>query len=131
MLKATKAFIGDKDASVGASETLSTKGYITFRTFVGKAGYFFSDDHLATAVTDDYHSICNRRVIDKALATHKVNDPCHRRGEDARVYHMRCRGAVETAIINNMTAYGNLGTDIPRIQTTLACSATSTRSRMW
>lgn len=119
-VKATKAFIGDKDASVGASETLNTKGYITFRTFVGKAGYFFSDDHLATAVTDDYHSICNRRVIDKAFRVayntllDKVNDeiPVTDEGKMPVSITHALQGAVETAIINNMTAYGNLGTDI-------------------
>ena len=118
-VKATKAFIGAKDAAVGASETLNTKGYITFRTFVGKAGYFFSDDHMATAVTDDYHSVCNRRVIDKAYRVaysallEKVNDeiPVTDEGTMPTSIVHALQGSVETAVINNMTAYGNLGTD--------------------
>lgn len=119
-LKCTKAFIGAKDASVGASETLNNKGYITFRCFVGKAGYFFSDDHLATKPTDDFHSISNRRVIDKAYRVsyvtliEKVNDeiPVTDEGTMPVSITHALQGAVETAIINNMTAYGNLGTDI-------------------
>lgn len=119
-IKAEKAFIGAKDASVGPSEALNTKGYITFRTFVGKAGYFFSDDHMATADTDDYSSICNRRVIDKAYRVayasliEKVNDevPVTDKGTMPVSVTHALQGAVETAIINNMTAYGNLGADI-------------------
>ena len=118
-IKAEKAFIGAKDASVGASEILNNKGYITFRTFVGKSGYFFSDDHMATSPTDDYHSICNRRVIDKAYRVtystllDKVNDeiPVTDKGTMPVSIVHSLQGAVETAIINNMTAFGNLGTD--------------------
>ncbi len=43
------------------------KGYIFFRTFAGKAGYFFSDDPTATAITDDYAYFSRGFVIDKAL----------------------------------------------------------------
>lgn len=119
-LNCEKAFIGAKDASVGASETLNNKGYITFRTFVGKAGYFFTDDHMATEPTDDYHSICNRRVIDKAYRIaynsllDKVNDevPVTDKGTMPVSVTHALQGAVETAIINNMTAVGNLGVDI-------------------
>lgn len=118
-IKAEKAFVGAKDASVGASEILNNKGYITFRTFVGKSGYFFSDDHMATSPTDDYHSICNRRIIDKAYRVtyatllEKVNDeiPVTDKGTMPISIVHSLQGAVETAIINNMTAFGNLGTD--------------------
>lgn len=118
-IKAEKAFIGAKDASVGASEILNNKGYITFRTFVGKSGYFFSDDHMATSPTDDYHSLTNRRVIDKAYRVTyvtllvKVNDeiPVTDNGTMPVSIVHSLQGAVETAIINNMTAFGNLGTD--------------------
>ena len=118
-VNAEKAFIGAKDASVGANETLNNKGYITFRTFVGKSGYFFSDDHLATSPTDDYHSICNRRIIDKAFRVayssllEKVNDeiPVTDEGTMPVSIVHALQGSVETAIINNMTAYGNLGVD--------------------
>jgi len=48
-------------------ETLHNKGYITLRTHIGKTGYYFSDDLMACAATDDYGIIANRRVIDKAM----------------------------------------------------------------
>lgn len=43
------------------------KGYIIFRTFAGKAGYFFNDDFTATALTDDYSALARKRVINKAM----------------------------------------------------------------
>ena len=42
------------------------KGYIFFRTFIGKSGFFFNGDATATALTDDYASFTNGFVIDKA-----------------------------------------------------------------
>ena len=46
--------------------TLIDGGYITATTYAGKAGYYISDDPMATANTDDYQSLANCRVIDKA-----------------------------------------------------------------
>lgn len=60
--------------------TLIGAGYITSTTYPGKAGYFVSDDPMATSASDDYQSLANCRVIDKAsiLAYHAflnyVND---------------------------------------------------------
>lgn len=45
---------------------LHEKGYITLRKYVGRTGYFFTDDRLASSDTDDYNGIAPRRVIDKA-----------------------------------------------------------------
>lgn len=45
---------------------LNAKSYITPRTYVGRSGYYFSDDRMACDVTDDYSSLSRRRVIDKA-----------------------------------------------------------------
>lgn len=45
---------------------LHEKGYITLRKYVGRTGYFFTDDYLATSYKDDYSGIAPRRVIDKA-----------------------------------------------------------------
>ena len=59
-------YVGDDPAELADLETINDKGYITFRTFVGKAGYFITDDNLATTPEDDYRSLTNRRVIDKA-----------------------------------------------------------------
>lgn len=43
------------------------KGYIAIGTYPNKTGYYFIDDCLATAVTDDYKSLSNRRVINKLV----------------------------------------------------------------
>lgn len=45
---------------------LHDKRYITFRRYVGRTGYFFTDDNLATDPTGDYAQLASRRVIDKA-----------------------------------------------------------------
>lgn len=42
-------------------------GYIVFRKFPNKNGYFFSGDHTATADSDDYSSFARGRIIDKAI----------------------------------------------------------------
>jgi hypothetical protein len=52
------------DAELGV---LHDKGWIIARKFVGKSGYFFNDDTMAVAGTDDYSNLCHGRVIDKAV----------------------------------------------------------------
>lgn len=64
----TAMYLGSKEVgeASGLVAELYDKAYITPRKYVGKAGYFFSDDRLACESTDDYANISNRRVIDKA-----------------------------------------------------------------
>jgi hypothetical protein len=58
------------DAELGV---IHDKGWIIARKFVGKSGYFFNDDHMATASSDDYSTLSLGRVIDKAvLITYKT-----------------------------------------------------------
>ncbi len=68
-LAITTAFIGATafaaaESTVGA---IHDKGFITLRRFVGKAGYYFTDDPTATAATDDYNSVARGRIVDKAI----------------------------------------------------------------
>jgi hypothetical protein len=113
------AFILDKDAGVADSESIHAKGYITFRTFTGKSGYFFSDDSLATAVADDYRSIARRRTIDKAyriayltlLEFLSDEVPITNAGELVPAMAKSWEAEVETAIVSQMTAEDNLGVD--------------------
>ena len=67
-LKSVAMFIGEKPVEENASAVsdLYDAGYITPRKYVGKAGYFFTDDRLACEQTDDYAHITARRTIDKA-----------------------------------------------------------------
>ncbi len=45
---------------------ITGKGFITWKTYPHKSGYFWSGDHTATADTDDYNLLCRGRIIDKA-----------------------------------------------------------------
>jgi hypothetical protein len=118
-IKALTAYILDRTAEIADTVSIHDKGYITFRTFTGKAGYFFSDDSLATAVADDYRSIARRRTIDKAYRIayltllEFLNDevPITNAGELVPAMAKSWEAEVETAIINQMTAEGNLGVD--------------------
>ncbi|MDR2466072.1 MAG: DUF2586 family protein, partial [Prevotellaceae bacterium] len=65
-VKSTVIFLSERKPENTDVETINDRGYITFRTFTGKAGYYFSDDSLATGETDDYRSLARRRTIDKA-----------------------------------------------------------------
>lgn len=66
-LPVDQLYIGDvKLEDFAKLDTLIDNGYITFTKYPQKAGYFISDDPMATASTDDYRFLANCRVIDKA-----------------------------------------------------------------
>ena len=48
-------------------DTLHDAGYILYRYYVGRNGYYFNDDTTAAPLTDDYSNLNNGRVIDKAI----------------------------------------------------------------
>lgn len=48
-------------------DAIDDKGYIFFRTFVGRSGYYFSGDNTLTKPTDDFKSLSNGLVMDKAM----------------------------------------------------------------
>lgn len=116
---ATTLYIGSVTAENGNPGTINDAGFICPRTFVGKSGYFWSDDKLATAPTDDYALIPRRRTIDKAYRiayqtlVDTLNDevPLTDEGKIAPPYVKSVEAAVESAIINLMTSEGNLGVD--------------------
>ncbi len=64
----TEMYVGGDKVDESGSQVagLYDKGYITPRKYVGRSGYFFTDDRLACDGTDDYAHIAHRRVIDKA-----------------------------------------------------------------
>lgn len=51
----------------GLHESLHDAGYIFYRTFIGKNGYYLNDDCMAAPLSDDYSSLNLGRVIDKAI----------------------------------------------------------------
>ena len=118
-LTAQEMYIGSKPVETADVDGIDEKGFITFRTFVGKAGYFIADDHLATSASDDYNSISNRRVIDKAYRVayttliEDLNDevPISSDGGLSPAWCASVEADVENDIIAQMTANGNLGND--------------------
>lgn len=116
---ATDLFLGGKAAENGNPDVVHDRGYITFRTFVGKAGYYFTDDKLCVASSDDYALLPRRRVIDKAyriayqtLVTELSDElPVTNDGNIPASTVKSIQNKVESAIENAMTANGNLGND--------------------
>lgn len=118
-MKATEMFIGSVVAESGSPETIHGKGFICPRTFVGKGGYYWSDDSIATGPTDDYCLIPRRRTIDKAYRIaylamlEQVSDEIALTA-DGKIAPAVCKNmetVMESAIINQMTSVGNLGND--------------------
>jgi hypothetical protein len=118
-VKPLSVFIGDKTVEMADVETINNKGYITLRTFVGKSGYYFADDNLATEEGDDYRSIARRRTVDKAyriayatLLEFLNNEiPITESGGIMPAMAKSWESEVEAAIVSQMTAEGNLGVD--------------------
>jgi len=112
-------YIGIDQPEFANPEVIHDAGFITFRTFVGKAGYYFTDDKLATDPTEDYALIPRRRTIDKAYRIayqtlmNELNDeiPVTDTGTIPAAIVKNMQNVVETAIVNTMTANGELGND--------------------
>lgn len=111
-------YLGDKTVDEAGDDiaTIYDKGYITPRTYVGRTGYFFSDDRMACDPTDDYAHLTNRRTIDKAariaydtlldfmLGEIEVNED----GTMRQPVLKNWQAAVESVIDTQMTAAGEL-----------------------
>ena len=118
-IAATEMMLGASAITTDNAKTLHGKGYITPRSWTGKAGYYWSDDVLATAAADDYGLIPRRRTIDKAYrlayATllNEVNAEIavSSTGGIAPSVAKSIESVVATALETGMTAKGNLGTD--------------------
>lgn len=65
-LNIDNAYIGSTKVDFIDPTTIDGKGFITFRKHIGKAGYFFTNDYLATAKTSDFSVMPRRRTIDEA-----------------------------------------------------------------
>lgn len=55
------------DSKADQWDALDDKGYIFFRTFVGRSGYYFTGDKTITRSTDDFRTLSNGFVMDKAM----------------------------------------------------------------
>jgi hypothetical protein len=56
--------VDNDDVKLGA---LHDKGYIVYRKFIKRSGYYFSGDPTATAGTDDLNTIARNRIVDKVI----------------------------------------------------------------
>lgn len=118
-IKAANMAFADAEITLSAASTLSSKGYIVPRTWVGKAGFFWSSDSLATALTDDYGLIPRRRTIDKAFRIAYVTlieqvgmqIPVTSTGTIPTATAKSIESVVETALERGMSNAGNLGSD--------------------
>jgi hypothetical protein len=112
-------YLGQVLAEQSDVASIHDKGYITFRTHTGRTGYYFNDDTLAAPVTDDYNHISARRTVDKAyriaydtLINELLEEvPVTDEGKVSVVYAKSIENQVENAIVNSMTANGELGND--------------------
>lgn len=120
-VKLLNAYIGTKTIEQADVEGLHDKGYITFRTFVTKSGYFFTDDCSASnPATNDYCHLTHRRIIDKAYriayATllEELNNelPITEDGTIPIAIVKALQSEVEGAIVRQMTAFGELSSDV-------------------
>lgn len=101
------------------AEPKHNNGYITVRTFQGKAGYYISDDLMATAASDDYALVPRRRTIDKAYRVayktlvEYIGDeiPVTADGTIPTAICKEIENNVERNIYSLMTVEGNLGVD--------------------
>lgn len=118
-LSLSTVYIKNQLAELADVESLHDKGFITFRTYVSKAGYFITDDPTATADTDDYKQLVFKRTIDKAYriayAT-MLNEllaevPLTAEGKIQAAFCKNWEGNVMRAIINQMSANGELSAD--------------------
>lgn len=112
-------YIGSVMPESAQADVINDLGYITFRSFVGKAGYYFTDDKLATSLSDDYALIPRRRSIDKAyrIAYQTLVDelgneiPLTTEGFIPMSVVKSIQNSVERAIMSSMGVAGELGSD--------------------
>lgn len=119
-LKPLEFFIVDEPVEEANIDAIYDKGFITLTTHTGKSGYFFVDDMLAAEVSDDYHYLTRRRVIDKAyvLANQTLTEfildtvPLTNEGKIQAAYAKSLEAQVVRVIAQEMTAKGELSADV-------------------
>lgn len=115
----TEAYVASTLIDKSDVSLIHDKGYITLRTHIGRSGYFFADDPLAAPVTDDYNHITARRTVDKAyriaydtLLNELLEEiPVSDEGKISVAFAKSLETRVENAVVNSMTANGELGND--------------------
>ncbi|WP_346236152.1 DUF2586 family protein [Niabella insulamsoli] len=119
-IAAAALYIGALTVDASDFESIHDKGFITFRTIVGRSGYYFSDDNLATVVSDDYNHITARRTVDKAYRLAydtMINELLDEVPVNADYtlqdgFIKTWQGNILSAISQQMTANGELSADL-------------------
>lgn len=99
-----------------AWDNIADKNYIFLRNFAGKAGFFFTDDPTLSLPTDDFKSLTNGFVMDKAVIiayntlVENLGDeiPVSEDGSIHPALIKSWQNEVESNINGNMTAKGEL-----------------------
>jgi hypothetical protein len=118
-LQLSSAYLTDGnpiEESLASLDSIHDKGYIIFRKFEGKSGYYFNDDPTSAPLTDDYASLGRGRVIDKALVlayitfVEEVNDEVEIKADGtlAAAYVKSLQAGIENVINTSMTAEGEI-----------------------
>ena len=117
-LAPVEMFVGAKSVESAQDDitTVYDKGYICPRTYVGKSGYFYTDDRTACAATDDYAHLAALRTADKAarvayqtvLSNMLSEIECNEDGTMDISIIKSWQAAVESNINSAMTAKGEL-----------------------
>lgn len=108
-------YIGQETVLQAAGDVtvIHDKGFITLRTHVGLAGFYFSDDPTATAATDDYSQLSLGRVLDKGIFlayktfVNELLDEIRINATTGKIETVVAKGfqqSIESAIRNTMTA---------------------------
>ena len=115
----TAAFFtsGGKAESLSAQwNAIHDKGYIFLQNYVGRSGFYFSDDPTLTQVDDDFRTLANGFVMDKAvllaydvlLDNLKDEVPINPNGTIHTAIIKSWQAAVDTSIRSLMVNAGNL-----------------------
>ncbi|KAA6336275.1 hypothetical protein EZS27_015562 [termite gut metagenome] len=94
---------------------LHDAGFLFYRTYIGKNGYYLNDDATAVATTDDYNRLCLIRVIQKALVIcyktyiDEILDSLNVDAETGKLPQPLCK-AFEQYVVTAINA--NMGTEI-------------------
>lgn len=111
-LAITQGYLGAKKTEEADFASVAEKGYITIGMYANKTGYYFLDDTLATASTDDYKTVSQRRTMNKMVRLvystyiNELNDDIEltEEGKLSPATAKYYQGLIENAINSNMTA---------------------------
>lgn len=109
-------YLPGSDHSDADLDTMDTKGYIFFRRHVGKAGFYFNNDHTCVAITSDFAYIHLNRPIDKVcrLAREIFTDvlledvEVSTEGKMSPSVIKELQGQIDDAVAREMIANGEL-----------------------